>query len=316
MLASFKGIVGNAPQQEYLSRVIDADQLAHAYCFSGSSGVGKRLVVEAIAGHFLEGNIESHPNVVQIKRLVDEKTEKKKESISVEQIRTLRERLSLSSFGGGKKIAIIHEADTMTIAAQNALLKTLEEPTEDTHIFLLVSDPKRLLDTILSRSVHLRFQRVPREDICSLLRDKGLSKERAHMLAGLVDGRPVLIDSVLETHKEEMQERLDRGLSFIEGNVALRLREAEKIAKAASDREEVKLFVHDVRRILHDVLASALQLNHIAAFSEFEERLQTIADRHDAHHWSHALKATETSLDHIQTNGNATIALEHLSLSL
>ncbi|MBU1126064.1 MAG: AAA family ATPase [Patescibacteria group bacterium] len=317
MLACFQDILGHEAQKAYLSRVIEKDSLAHAYCFSGINGIGKALIAERITEHFLGKNIESQPNAQIISRIFDEKANKLKTGITVQQIRALNERLSMSSFGGGKKIVIIHDADRMTAGAQNALLKTLEEPLGDTHIFLLAEDSEQLLPTILSRSVHLHFSRIPRESICKLARVKGLSKDQAHALAGIADGRPEVVINLLDDdNHQKFTDELAVAFSFIEEALPLRLRDAETIAKAAKERSDVERFVWQVERILHDVLLNSLSAGHIVAFSDSQERLHNISSTKTAHHWMHALRRAEDVRDHLQKNGNATIALEYLSLSI
>ncbi len=315
MLAYFEEILGHEPQKAYLSRILKEGSLSHAYCFSGPDGVGKNLFVKSIADFYF-GESVFHPNLKIVERLFDEKNDKLKDSVSVEQIRRLIEHLSMTSFGGGKKIAVIRDADRMTPGAQNALLKTLEEPQGETHIFLLAEDETKLLPTILSRSVHLRFSRVPREDICRLAREKGLSKEVAHMVAGYADGRPEVALRLLNgDERQEQFEQISLALMFIDAALPARLALAEEIARANKDRSKVEQFVRQVERVLHDLLLSSLTNNHLLAFSDRQETISELAAKHTRKEWLNALKTSEDVIKHLAENGNSTIALEQLSLS-
>jgi DNA polymerase-3 subunit delta' len=110
-------------------------------------------------------------------------------TISVDQIRELRLRLAQSLTGGEKRIVIISEADMMRKEAQNAFLKTLEEPHKNTLIILTSSNPSRLLPTIHSRAQELRFDLLSANEISSALESRdSISKEQSEFLARLAGG--------------------------------------------------------------------------------------------------------------------------------
>lgn len=110
-------------------------------------------------------------------------------NIGMPQIRNLISLLARSSTPGTKRIVIISEADTMRHDAQNALLKTLEEPHENTLMILTSSNASRLFPTILSRCQDIRFDLLSSEDISSVLvSNENLEKEQADFLARLSGG--------------------------------------------------------------------------------------------------------------------------------
>ena len=111
-----------------------------------------------------------------------------KNTIKIEQIRELNRALSLTSVDGGKKIAIIDPAGAMNESAQNALLKTLENPTGDTMFFLLTDAPGALLPTVVSRCLQLRFRCLENDECIRVLKDRGMTEERAALLAALSQG--------------------------------------------------------------------------------------------------------------------------------
>ena len=140
----------------------EAGQLAHAYLISGARGTGKNLFANAFAKFVMclspnkgvacgeckncqLGGESGHPDIVRI--LVEEGSR----DIKIEQIRSLSESLAQTSQGGRAKITLITDAHYMNTAAANALLKTLEEPTDSTYIFLLSHLPGSLPATIRSR---------------------------------------------------------------------------------------------------------------------------------------------------------------------
>ncbi len=182
-------------QIQMLMRSVKAGRIPHALLLSGPQGTGKRTLTRYLAQailcrepdapcgscpackQFLSGN---HPDVHVISTTA--------RSIGVDEIRALRDQLSLRPFEGGRHIVIIEQADKMTTAAQNALLKTLEEPSGDA-VFLLITDlPGAILQTIASRVRRLRFAPLTVDACAKVLGGWGIDEPRAHLLAGLAQG--------------------------------------------------------------------------------------------------------------------------------
>lgn len=182
----FSSIIGHQNVCSVLSRQIESGQMAHAYLFVGPEGVGK----SAVTSEFIGTLVPSGTDATKVARNFDEKTEKLKSSISVEQIRELRERLSLTSFDGSKKMVFIEEADYLSDSAANALLKTLEEPRGDTCIILRAETVESVPETIASRCQILRFHLVSEKIIGDALRTRGLDQEETTKIATMSRGRP------------------------------------------------------------------------------------------------------------------------------
>src|SRR5690606_35617324 len=96
--------------------------------------------------------------------------------------------LSLKPYLSTRSAAIIDEADRLSTAAANALLKTLEEPTSETFIILVTAHPHRLPDTILSRCQQIQFSKLSAEDISQILLSFGMSRDSSESLARIADG--------------------------------------------------------------------------------------------------------------------------------
>lgn len=136
--------------------------LAHAYLFIGDRGAGRREFAHEFANFLLcdepdadracyrcrscrAGGADHHPDLLLIS------PEEGKKDIGVGQIRELTEFLSLSGFSGSGRVAIIPQAESLTLSASNALLKTLEEPAAGATLLLTAYSPGGLLPTIRSR---------------------------------------------------------------------------------------------------------------------------------------------------------------------
>src|ERR1044072_7952675 len=176
-LMSLAEIVGHTKQLAMLRSALSAERLHHAYLFIGPDGIGKRTAAIALAkaihceatnndfcgicvncARISDGN---HPDFRLIQPLPDKK------EISIQQIRELERELNYRSFGGKRKIALIDPATLMNLSAQNALLKTLEEPPENCWIVLLAPNSGGLLPTVRSRCVRLSFAPLRRQQVAA-----------------------------------------------------------------------------------------------------------------------------------------------------
>ena len=236
----FSEFAGLDAKMEQLMRSAQAGRIVHALLFSGPRGTGKKSMAEIFARAVLcEGENKpcdlcpackkclngSHPDVHVVAP--------EKNTIKVDQIRDLIETLSLASYEGGKKIAIIQRADCMNESAQNALLKTLENPTGDTLFFLLTEAPGALLPTIVSRCLQLRFSCLEVEECARVLKARGVEMERAGLLAALAQGS---VGRALEIDADEQYLPLrDKVVDALEG-----IRGPADVARAVGAIGDVK----------------------------------------------------------------------------
>lgn len=140
---------------EFFKRAIKARKLAHGYLFWGPEGSGKKD-----AAFWLADFLKTNPfDVLYIK------PEEDKKEISIDQIRKAKKHLSLSSYSSNYKFVIIDRAEAINFSAANALLKTLEEPQENTVLILITPKPDFLPKTIISRLQDIRFKSVSLDKI-------------------------------------------------------------------------------------------------------------------------------------------------------
>ncbi|MCD7736830.1 MAG: DNA polymerase III subunit delta' [Lachnospiraceae bacterium] len=172
-MAGFKDILGHKKEVAHLERAIRSGKVSHAYIFSGEKGTGKDMLARAFAetlqctgeGEAPCGKCHScrqaesgnHPDIIYVRH-------EKPLSIGVEDVRTqLTQDVQIRPYNGKYKIYILPDAEKMTVQAQNAILKTIEEPPEYAVILLLTTNEQALLDTIRSRCVTLNLKPVPDE---------------------------------------------------------------------------------------------------------------------------------------------------------
>lgn len=181
-MAGFKDIIGHEQEIAHLQRAIDTGKVSHAYIFSGEKGVGKKRLADAFAlalqctgegdrpcenchscHQAMSGN---HPDIIYVQH-------EKPASIGVEDVREqLVGDVQVRPYNGKYKIYIVSDAEKMTVQAQNAILKTIEEPPEYAVIILLTANAQSFLDTIRSRCVLLDMKPVPDEQVKQYLMDE------------------------------------------------------------------------------------------------------------------------------------------------
>ncbi|HQC49750.1 MAG: AAA family ATPase [Patescibacteria group bacterium] len=189
--------IGNEKNVEFLNRVVLSKKPAQTYIFLGPDDLGKSTIALAFARNLMAEALEGKDGLNSDLHILEAEAEKK--SISIEQTRELIKALSLSSFLDSYKIGIIKEADSLTTEAQNALLKTLEEPREKVILILIAENEEALLPTILSRAQKLYFQPVKAETIYDfLISEYQAQRSLAKDLANLSLGRPLKAVRFLE----------------------------------------------------------------------------------------------------------------------
>ncbi|MDZ4385553.1 MAG: DNA polymerase III subunit [Candidatus Moranbacteria bacterium] len=159
-------IIGNAKTVKLLDRIIETGKIANAYLFLGPSRVGKSKAALEFSKKITGGKGKINPDLIIIEPETEEKKGvTRKLDIKVETIRELQHKLGLTSNGGKYKAVIIDGAERLNKTAQNALLKTLEEPNEKVVLILVVQNEKKILPTIVSRCQKIRFGLVSDAEI-------------------------------------------------------------------------------------------------------------------------------------------------------
>ena len=199
-MANFKDIIGQESIKKHLQTAIKPGNLSHAYIINGEYGSGRQTIASALAKTIQcqsktddtdacgvctsckQAESHNHPD---IKYITHDKT-----SISVNDIREqLNNDISIKPYSSEYKIYIIPDANKMTEQAQNALLKTIEEPPVYAIIILLTENCDSLLPTIRSRCVTLTMNPIEKDKICTYLENKfQLEPEQAQIAANYCQG--------------------------------------------------------------------------------------------------------------------------------
>ncbi len=234
-----KPVVGHQQEREFLSRLLRKNAVPHALLFCGSSGIGKRTLARSFAAELLsneaDGSSEETQRLVQAGNHPDLHfvfREQGKKDITVESIRTLCNALHLKPYYAHASVAIIDNAHTMNISAANALLKTLEEPNENSYLILITDTPHRLPETIVSRCQLLHFAELSRKDCARVISQKLgalLSQEQQQAFAKLAD--TTLSPLSLENYIDEKTLEIEVNKS-LKDHLQTLLQEARSLEKA------------------------------------------------------------------------------------
>lgn len=262
---------------------IERGRIHHAWLLSGADGVGKETTARAFAASLLcgergEGEADAcgqcpscgkvargtHPDLVQVlpEASAVERGMLAKEDLprtpsrdlKIEQIRGLERVLSVAPVEAPRRVVLLLEADSMNVPAQNAFLKTLEEPPAGTHLILIARAGDALLPTIRSRCVRVPFLPLPEEQVAAWLeQERQLDGERARLVAGLSGGS---LGEAARWTEEALQERREL-VAAVEalgaGNLRQVLAWAERLTQKGRDGasaalDALGLFYLDVAR--------------------------------------------------------------------
>lgn len=175
----FSHLIGNPTAKGILERLIENKTIPSVLLFHGLSGVGKGLFARAIAEKLMGRTKKDHPDIHIFY------PEGKSNQHPINAMRQLIEEVGMPPFEAPCKVFIIHDAEKMLPSSSNALLKTLEEPPADTYIFLISSDPNKLIPTIVSRCQKIAFFPVPEDEIAVFLNNPD-AKRLAYLSQGSV----------------------------------------------------------------------------------------------------------------------------------
>jgi DNA polymerase-3 subunit delta' len=258
-------LVGHEEVTELLSRTAEKNRPAHAYLFSGREGIGKKRVAVIFAcmlncpdrEHDEDRTCSTCDRIVREKHpdVVVERPERG--IIRIEQVRAMRRFFRYAPVEARRRVMIVDDAHLMNRPAQNALLKTLEEPPPSSILILVSSKPSMMLPTVRSRCRRIRFRPIPVGELAGLLeRKRNLDPTRARVLAAAACGSAARAMTMESSKSLEMRDGIveilrEPGKKGMAGLLAL----SEKIS---SDRSRAVDAMESAGAWVRDVLIEAL----------------------------------------------------------
>lgn len=324
-------LLGHEWAAEMLRQHIANSSPRHAYLFSGPQGVGRRTMALRFAQAVNCPNPPS-PGVPcgtcrtcqQIERMQQAdltivQSEAAGEALKVDQVRDFQRILSLAPYESAYRVALLMRFEEATAGAQNALLKTLEEPNPRVILLVTADDPDNLLPTIVSRCELLRLRPMALGDLAAALQErKGLSDEQARLIAHIAGGRPGYTLRLAEDESllKIRADWISSFFSLLAGSKRSRLAYSEGKARGR-ERAEAKMDLRDGlshwlslwRDVMLITSGSGTPLTNL----DQEESLRALAEKMGKKSAANYVRRLEHSFARIN-NANLQLMLDNLLL--
>jgi DNA polymerase-3 subunit delta' len=334
----FKQVIGHRRVVALLVRSIDRGSLPPSLIFAGPAGVGKRLTAIATAQLLnCTDRVGEPPDIdacgvcaacTRIARgvhsdvLVVEPGDSG--SIRIDQVREIVDRAAYRPFEGRRRVVVIDRADALVPAAQNALLKTLEEPPSASIFILVTAQPDVLLPTVRSRCPRLRFGSLRVDDLVAVLVERGRTPQEARAIAATADGS---VQRALESIAGDPVEGLEVAQQVLARAAASddprrRIEGAKDLlaktgAGGAGDREQLASHLRSMASLLRDAeLLSTRADVRALAHPDLTPVLERLAQTYRGERGERAFTAVDRALAALDRNAGVKIVADWLMLQL
>ena len=326
-MAGFRDIIGQEQIKEHLQNALATGKVSHAYIINGEKSSGKEFIAKifAMALQCEQGGTEPCNECRSCKQTLSKNqpdiiyvSHEKPNTISVDDIRAqINNDVAIKPYSSKYKVYIINEAEKMTPQAQNAILKTLEEPPAYAVILLLVSNVNTLLPTILSRCVVLNMKPV-RDALVKkyLMEELQVPDYKAEVCVAFARGN--VGKAKLLASSEEFENVKAEALSLLK---YIKDMEIQEIVAAIKKINEYKLEINDYMDIMsiwyRDVLLfkATNDVNHMV-FKEEVQTIRKVAARSSYEGIERVIKALDTAKKRLDANVNFDLVMELLLLEV
>jgi DNA polymerase-3 subunit delta' len=241
-------------------------------------------------------------------------------AIKIDAVREVIERCCYRPFEGKRRVVIVDDADAMVPEAQNAMLKTLEEPQEGTAFVMVTSRPHVLLPTVRSRCQIVRFGALTASEVASVLESRhGYSASQAHAAAAASDGSP---GRALEGGSEEYAEAREAATALLTGvgsrtDPRSRLDAARVLTAGAGDREDVGRRLRAAAALLRDlgVLLSRADERGLAN-ADLKPLLSRLLKSFEGDRTLRAFSAIDRALEALERNASPKIVADWVAMQI
>ena len=322
-------VLGQDRAVRLLQNSIDAGRVSHAYLFSGPRHVGKSTLARELAKALNCQQPDRPCGACRSCRKIDSaihpdvqviSLEDGARNISIDAVRALQESVALRPFEGSAKVYILEEAERLSEAAANSLLKTLEEPPPSVVMVLTTRNSATLLPTIVSRCQQLELRPAPVEVLKeALIAQHGVDPERARLVAALAEGRlgwaiqAASDDGLLERRAELIGRLRDIPAA---GRVAQFAYAAELATLHSKDGEGARTVLETWQSWWRDLLLYRVGLRELVINVDLRDRLAEDALCYPTEVLGRMVQAIQETISLLAQNVNARLALEVLMLRL
>ena len=326
-MARFTDIVGQEQLKEHLQNAIATNKVSHAYIINGERNAGKEFIARVFAMTLQceKGETEpcgechsckqalgnNQPDIIYI-------SHEKPNTIGVEDIRVqINGDIAIKPYSSPRKIYIINEGEKMTPQAQNALLKTLEEPPEYAVILILTTNVEAMLPTVLSRCVVLNMKPVSDRLVKKYLMEQlAVPDYKANISVAFARGN--IGKAKMLASSEKFEKVKDEAITLVKN---INDMEISEIVKAIKKISEYKFDVNDYLDILmawyRDVLLfKATKDVNSLVFKEDIQQIMRMSDRSTYEGIEQIVNALQSAKKRLEANVNFDLTMELLFLAI
>ncbi len=328
-MSGFKDVVGHKNIIQYIGNAVNSGMVSHAYILNGEKGSGKKLLANLFAMSLQCENREpdgdacgkcrscrqalsgNHPDIIRVHH-------EKPSTITVDEIREqVNNDIVIKPYSSKYKIYIIADGDMMNVQAQNALLKTIEEPPEYAVIMILTENAETLLPTIRSRCVMLKLRNIKDQLVKKyLMEHMEIPDYKADICVAFAQGNMgKAISLATSEHFNEIKEEAVKLLRNIDGM------QADELAEAVKKCSEFKMDITDYLDIIavwyRDVLIyKATKSVDRVVFSDQMRPIRERASKSSYEGLELILEAIEKAKARLKSNVNFELTMELLLLTI
>ena len=326
-MAKFTDIIGQEQLKEHLQNAIAMNKVSHAYIINGEWSSGKEFVAKVFAAALQceKGGIEpcgechsciqaksgNQPDIIFV-------SHDKPNSIGVEDIRAqINNDIGIKPYSSPRKVYIMNEGEKMTVQAQNALLKTLEEPPEYAVILILTANVESLLPTILSRCVVLNMKPVPDHKVKKyLMEELEIPDYKANICVAFARGN--IGKAKMLASSEEFEKVKEEAVTLVK---YINDMDISEVVKAIRKISEYQFDVTDYLDILSvwyrdALLFKATKDANSLIFKNELQYIRKVADRSTYEGIETIVKALQQAKRRLEANVNFDLTMELLLLTI
>jgi DNA polymerase-3 subunit delta' len=331
----FEKLLGQEFVKRSLSEAVSTGRIGHAYAFCGPDGIGRKSFAREFALPAMctemDGRTEpcgrcaacrlsaagTNPDLSVIAG------DPGRATIGVETVRALEEDIATAPTVSARKVYIIDRSEKLTVQAQNALLKTIEEPPEYVMLILICSNPALLIDTVRSRITRLDFARNSPEEVLTAYRagrgDKGeLSRDDERFVVSYADG---IIGRALQLNDfglfGRLREELLDALSALEGRASVFRRRFTELFTAKENADQKEFLFFELTSFLRDLMLSArFGAGAPLQNEQFRDKIEELSALTGCHGWEKMLDKTAEAYKLMGQNVNFRMMIANLAADL
>ena len=326
-MAGFQDILGHEMIKDHFRKAIENHKVSHAYILAGEEGMGRKSLANAFAMTLLcEKGLkepcmechsckqmlsDNHPDVIHV-------THEKPGSIGVDDIRKqINDTIMIKPYSSYYKIYMLDEAEKMTVQAQNALLKTIEEPPSYAVIILMTTNPDAFLPTILSRCIQLKLKPLRDYVVNGYLVEKlGVPVEKAEVYAAFARGN--LGKAIHIASSEEFGELYRAVLTLLKNIKNMDLPALlEFIKKLQEDHLDINECLDFMQLWYRDILMYKVTKDmNLLIFKDEYKTVSEICSHSSYEGLEAVLEAIDKAKQRLDANVNTELALELMLLTM